>query len=92
MKENKAYYANRWINTARLKQEKAYGRPVFAKIGELTGKIGLLTLLSQQFKKVFGLLDLSKGSGQGNTRKPGDLRGTLQCCWCCGCWLLINDI
>jgi len=67
LKENKAYYANRWINTARLKQEKAYGRPVFAKIGELTGKIGLLTLLSQQFKKVFGLLDLSKGSGQGNT-------------------------
>lgn len=67
LKNGKAFYANRWIETSRLKQERAYGRPVFMKIGELTGKSGLLTLISQKLKARLGILDLSKGSGQANT-------------------------
>lgn len=67
LKDNKASYANRWIQTSRLRQELAYLRPVFVKIGELVGAKGMLHLLSQNFKKVFGILDISQGTGQANT-------------------------
>ncbi|QDZ22021.1 carotenoid cleavage dioxygenase [Chloropicon primus] len=67
IKGGKASYANRYVDTARLSQEKAYGRAAFAKIGELTGKTGLLALLSESLKVKLGLLDKGKGSGCANT-------------------------
>lgn len=67
IKDNKASYANRWIQTSRLKQEKAYKRPVFVKIGEMVGVKGLLSLISMNVKRIFGILDLSQGHGQANT-------------------------
>jgi carotenoid cleavage dioxygenase-like enzyme len=67
LKDKKASYANRWIETSRLRQELSYLRPVFVKIGELVGAKGLLHLVSQNLKKRLGILDLSQGTGQANT-------------------------
>ena len=63
----RASYANRWIETSRLIQERRFGRPAFSKIGELTGKAGLFALASQNLKKRLGLLDLGMGTGTANT-------------------------
>ena len=60
-------YRNSWIQTSRLEQEVEHGKPMFVKIGELNGWRGLMCLLSQWLKRKFGVLDLSRGSGQANT-------------------------
>lgn len=67
IKDGKATYVSRFVQTSKLKQEEYFGASKFLKVGDLKGIFGLF------MAKIFGLrcdmkvLDVSHGSGTGNT-------------------------
>lgn len=67
IKDGKCSYANNYVETSRLKQERAAGFPLFEKIGDCQGPGYLVQMGLQQVKKVLGVLDDSQGKGRGNT-------------------------
>eukprot|EP00884_Botryococcus_braunii_P012266 jgi/Botrbrau1/2103/Bobra.0093s0011.1 len=67
IKDGEASYANRFVKTSRLHQERAAGFPLFLKFGDAVGVVGLFTMLMDALKTKLGLLDKSEGAGTANT-------------------------
>lgn len=67
IKEGKATYVSRYVKTSRLKQEEFFGGSKFMKIGDLKGLFGLLMVNMQMLRAKLKVLDVSYGTGTGNT-------------------------
>eukprot|EP01018_Ginkgo_biloba_P032683 Gb_01701 [translate_table: standard] len=67
IKEGKATYVSRFVKTSRLKQEEYFGAAKFMKIGDLKGMFGFLAAQINALRGKFGVLDVSYGTGTGNT-------------------------
>lgn len=62
---DRARYVNRFVRTRRLAVEEAYGQPVFGRLGEIQGKVGLLRVLVDRLRQWIGAMppdDLSTGT------------------------------
>ena len=67
IKGGKVFYHNSWLQTPRLQFERARGRAYFSRLGELTGKIGILKAITAMTRKI-RLAGLNQyNSGQANT-------------------------
>nr|QCU55180.1 carotenoid cleavage dioxygenase [Camellia fraterna] len=67
IKDGKATYVSRYVRTSRLKQEEFFGGSKFMKIGDLKGFFGLLMVNMQMLRAKLKVLDVSYGTGTGNT-------------------------
>ncbi|KAK9284089.1 hypothetical protein L1049_012349 [Liquidambar formosana] len=67
IKDGKATYVSRYVRTSRLKQEEFFGGSKFMKIGDLKGLFGLLMVNMQMLRAKLKVLDVSYGTGTGNT-------------------------
>ncbi|KAG2440102.1 hypothetical protein HXX76_004216 [Chlamydomonas incerta] len=67
LKGGKASYANKYVDTERLKQERAAGGPLFPRLGDLFGGKGLALMLLHRLAKALGVVNTSKGTGTANT-------------------------
>ncbi|KAG1673746.1 hypothetical protein FOA52_002315 [Chlamydomonas sp. UWO 241] len=67
IKGGKATYSNKWIETSRLRQEQAAGDPLFLKLGDQMGVLGLVLMMLGAVKSWCGLMSTADGTGQGNT-------------------------
>ncbi|ESW05807.1 hypothetical protein PHAVU_011G211200 [Phaseolus vulgaris] len=67
IKDGKATYVSRFVETSRLKQEEYFGRSKFMKIGDLKGLFGLLMVNIHMLRTKLKVLDLSYGGGTANT-------------------------
>ncbi|ERN11802.1 carotenoid 9,10(9',10')-cleavage dioxygenase [Amborella trichopoda] len=67
IKDGKATYVSRFVQTSRLKQEEYFGRPKFMKLGDFKGLFGLFTVYMNIFRSKLKIIDLSYGRGTGNT-------------------------
>ncbi|XP_031373616.1 carotenoid 9,10(9',10')-cleavage dioxygenase 1-like isoform X1 [Punica granatum] len=67
IKNGKATYVSRFVKTSKLKQEEFFGSSKFAKIGDLKGLFGLLMVGVQILRAKLKVLDVSYGTGTGNT-------------------------
>jgi carotenoid cleavage dioxygenase len=67
IKNGKASYGNRYIETHRLKTEKKAGFPIYDKIGDAAGAGYLVQMVLQSIKHKLGIIDVSKGAGRANT-------------------------
>eukprot|EP01018_Ginkgo_biloba_P029909 Gb_31289 [translate_table: standard] len=67
IKDGKATYLSRYVNTSRLRQEEYFREAKFLKVGDLKGIFGLLIAQIRSLRQKFGVLDMSYGSGTGNT-------------------------
>lgn len=67
IKNGKATYVSRYVRTSKLKQEEYYGGAKFMKIGDLKGLFGLLMVNMQMLRAKLKILDVSYGTGTGNT-------------------------
>lgn len=64
IKDGKAVYSNRYVKTDRLAREEQQGEPVFLKLGDMEGRMGLLKVLSFEMKKTLGYMsDISPSTG-----------------------------
>jgi carotenoid cleavage dioxygenase-like enzyme len=67
IKGGKVTYHNAWLQTPRLQFERARGRAYFSRLGELTGKIGIVKAVTAMARKIT-LAGLGQyDSGQANT-------------------------
>ena len=61
-----ANYINRWTKTERFTAEENAGRPLFIRIGEINGKLGLVKIIISRIKYYMGYFggvkDLSNGT------------------------------
>ncbi|XP_022953564.1 carotenoid 9,10(9',10')-cleavage dioxygenase 1 isoform X2 [Cucurbita moschata] len=67
IKDGKATYVSRYVRTSRLKQEEYFGGAKFMKIGDLKGFFGLVMVNMQILRAKLKVLDVSYGTGTGNT-------------------------
>ncbi|XP_034703035.1 carotenoid 9,10(9',10')-cleavage dioxygenase 1-like [Vitis riparia] len=67
IKDGKATYVSRYVRTSRLKQEEYFGGAKFMRIGDLKGLFGLLMVNMQMLRAKLKILDVSYGTGTGNT-------------------------
>ena len=67
IRKGEAAYCNRWVETARLREERAAGYPAAEKFGDMRGVFGVLHILLGALKKRLGVLDPSNGLGTANT-------------------------
>ncbi|KAI3861107.1 hypothetical protein MKW92_043811 [Papaver armeniacum] len=67
IKDGKATYVSRYVRTSRLKQEEHFKGAKFMKIGDLKGLFGLFMVNMQLLRAKFKVLDVSYGTGTGNT-------------------------
>ncbi|KAJ6834431.1 carotenoid 9,10(9',10')-cleavage dioxygenase [Iris pallida] len=67
IKDGKATYVSRYVNTSRLKQEEYFQGAKFMKIGDLKGFFGLFMVQMQLLRAKLKVLDVSYGTGTGNT-------------------------
>ncbi|XP_031374113.1 carotenoid 9,10(9',10')-cleavage dioxygenase-like isoform X2 [Punica granatum] len=67
IKDGKATYVSRYVKTSRLKQEEFFGGAKFMKIGDLKGFFGLFMVNMQMLRAKMKVLDVSYGTGTGNT-------------------------
>ncbi|KAL4198341.1 hypothetical protein AMTRI_Chr03g139740 [Amborella trichopoda] len=67
IKDGKAAYVSRFVKTSRLKQEEFFGRAKFLKIGDIKGVFGLFSVYMQVLCSKLKVLDISYGTGTGNT-------------------------
>ncbi|XP_022148582.1 carotenoid 9,10(9',10')-cleavage dioxygenase 1 [Momordica charantia] len=67
IKDGKATYVSRYVKTSRLKQEEYFGGAKFMKIGDLKGFFGLIMVNMQMLRAKLKVLDVSYGTGTGNT-------------------------
>ncbi|XP_059649112.1 carotenoid 9,10(9',10')-cleavage dioxygenase 1 isoform X1 [Cornus florida] len=67
IKDGKATYVSRYVRTSRLKQEEYFGGSKFMKIADLKGLFGLLMVNMQMLRAKLKVLDVSYGTGTGNT-------------------------
>lgn len=67
IKDGKATYVSRYVKTSRLKQEEFFGGAKFMKIGDLKGLFGLFMVQMQMLRAKLKVLDVSYGTGTGNT-------------------------
>ncbi|XP_044491231.1 carotenoid 9,10(9',10')-cleavage dioxygenase 1-like [Mangifera indica] len=67
IKNGKATYVSRFVRTSRLKQEEFCGAAKFMRIGDLKGLFGLLMVNMQMLRAKLKVLDISYGTGTGNT-------------------------
>ncbi|XP_031396017.1 carotenoid 9,10(9',10')-cleavage dioxygenase-like isoform X2 [Punica granatum] len=65
IKNGKATYASRYVETSRLKQEEHFGCAKFLKVGDLKGVFGLIMIFLQILR--LGSSDISYGLGTSNT-------------------------
>ncbi|CAM0953655.1 unnamed protein product [Alopecurus aequalis] len=66
IKDGKATYVSRYVNTSRLKQEEYFGASKFMNIGDLKGFFGLFMVLIQELRKKLRVLDDTYGIGTAN--------------------------
>lgn len=67
IKDGKATYVSRYVKTSRLKQEEYFQGAKFMKIGDLKGLFGLFMVQMQLLRSKLKVLDVSYGTGTGNT-------------------------
>ncbi|CAM8889675.1 unnamed protein product [Rhodiola kirilowii] len=67
IKNGKATYVSRYVQTSKLKQEEYFGGSKFMKIGDMKGFFGLLMVNFQMLRAKLKVLDMSYGNGTGNT-------------------------
>ncbi|GLI66025.1 hypothetical protein VaNZ11_009730 [Volvox africanus] len=67
LRNGKATYCNRFIETERLKQEREINRPLFVRFGDMCGLRGLAIILLVKLGQAIGALKYLKGIGTANT-------------------------
>ncbi|KAI8470686.1 MAG: carotenoid cleavage dioxygenase [Monoraphidium minutum] len=67
IKGGRATYCNRWVDTARLRQERDAGYAHCLKLGDYVGLSGLALLMLNKARHRLGLVDASQGLGTANT-------------------------
>ncbi|KAL6328573.1 hypothetical protein AAG906_038768 [Vitis piasezkii] len=67
IKDGNATYVSRYVRTSCLKQEEYFGGAKFMRIGDLKGLFGLLMVNMQMLRAKLKILDVSYGTGTGNT-------------------------
>ncbi len=77
IKGGKVTYCNRFVATARLAQERAAGRPLFPKLGDMLGKAGLAVLMLHKLVRSWGV------AGAGRMRAGVGGRGHRGGCTSC---------
>ena len=63
----KISYCNRWVETSRLRQERAAGVPLFTNFGDYRGWLAAAHLLVGGARRLLGAKDSSDGDGTANT-------------------------
>lgn len=66
-RDGRASYCNRWVETARLRQERDAGWAHCLKLGDYVGLPGLALLLLNKARHRLGLVDGRQGLGTANT-------------------------
>lgn len=68
IRDGRAAYCNRYVDTARLREEKAAGYAAAGKFGDYRGKLfGMLHIFLDLLKKKLGVISTEDGIGTGNT-------------------------
>ncbi|XP_075646592.1 carotenoid 9,10(9',10')-cleavage dioxygenase 1-like [Castanea sativa] len=67
IKDGKATYVSRYVRTSKLQQEEYFGGAKFFKLGDLTGLFGLIMMIVRMLRVKLKVLDISYGTGTGNT-------------------------
>ncbi|KAG2445531.1 hypothetical protein HXX76_000146 [Chlamydomonas incerta] len=67
LRRGAASYANAWVDTERLQQERALGHPMLFRIGDMVGVKGIALMMLGLFAERMGTVHLDKGTGTANT-------------------------
>ena len=69
--DGSATYVNRWTRTRRLIEEEKANRPLFVRIGEMHGKLGLLKLMTASIKSFLGVVKGTSLLEEGTANTAG---------------------